>query len=203
MRRKGYKRGGFRTIREKANRKNRSIITGQEFKSRRSDQNPSKSFDFDGFFFIFDQNFALKIAPLFLLFRPFPLLTTAPPQTGKSRASGVCPEVRLLFALMRDTSPCPSGLFGGYFRFGLGNQLRQALLAGLLVMDADIAGPLHPVRPHRRVPPLPQMVIGLGDTSGAFVWPESLARETFWLIYGSSSSSPAVSSALNRRGEPM
>ena len=39
--------------------------------------------------------------------------------------------------------------------------------------------------------------------AGSSVWPESPAQETFWLIYGSSSSSPAASSALNRRGEPM
>ena len=84
---------------------------GRGFKSRHSDQNPSKSFDFDGFFFIFDWHFALKVAFSLSLFRPFPLLTTAPPQTGKSRASGVCPEVRLLFALMRDASPLPVGPF--------------------------------------------------------------------------------------------
>ena len=84
---------------------------GRGFKSRHSDQNPSKSFDFDGFFFIFDWHFALKVVFLLSLFRPFPLLTTAPPQTGKSRASGVRPEARFLSALMRDASPLPVGPF--------------------------------------------------------------------------------------------
>ena len=46
--------------------------------------------------------------------------------------------------------------------------------AKLPVMGINIAGPLHPVRPHRRVPPFPQVVIDLADTAGARFAPLSL-----------------------------
>ena len=103
---------------------------GRGFKSRHSDQNPSKSFDFDGFFFIFDWHFALKVVFLLSLFRPFPLLTTAPPQTGKTALPAFVRKCGFYLLLCGTPLLCPSGLFGGDLRFGLGNQLRQALLAG-------------------------------------------------------------------------
>ena len=154
-------------------------------------------------FSLFLFGFCLKNNPLIFPFLAVSLLTTAPPQTGKTALPSFVRKCGFYLSLCGMPLLCPSSLFGGDFRFGLGDQLRQALLTGLPIMGIDVAGPLHPVRPHRRVPPFPQVVTGLGDASGTFVWPESPARETFWLIYGSSSSSPAASSALNRRGEPM
>ena len=79
--------------------------------------------------------------------------------------------MRLLFALMRMPLPCPLSLSDGDFRFGLDDQLRQALLAGLPVMSIDVAGPLHPVRSHWGVAVLPQVVVDLGETPCARLSP--------------------------------